>query len=1355
MDKEKEKALHEAAERGDTVRVKQLLQEGKRTPLHRAAEKGHHETVSTLLAAGADVNLRDRELMTPLHLAARNSHHETVSALLAAGADVNTRDRQERTPLCWAARNGRHETVSALLAAGADVNIRDREKSTPLHKAAANSDHETVSVLLTAGADVNIQDWLQRTPLHEAARNGHHETVSALLAAGADVNTRDRQESALHKAARNGHHETVSALLAAGADVNIQDGERRSPLHWAAEDGHHETVSVLLAAGADVNTHDSGLMTPLHLAAEKGHHETVSALLAAGADVNIRDWEGRTPLCWAAENGHHETVSALLAAGADVNIRDREERTPLHLAAVNGHHETVSVLLAAGANANTLDGKQRTPLHLAAENGHHETVSALLAAGADVNIRGWQLMTPLHLATRNGHHETVSALLAAGADVNIRGWELMTPLHLAARNGYHETVSVLLAAGADVNTQDWGVSALHKAAGNGHHETVSALLAAGADVNIQDSGQRTPLHLAARNGHHETVSALLAAGADVNMRDGEQRTPLHRAAENGHHKTVSALLAAGADMNTKDWHWQGIQRTPLHLAAENGHHETVSALLAAGADVNVRERQGMTPLHLAAENGHHKTVSVLLAASADVNTDLQGSANVYLPRPSSTSLRLAAENRHIETVSVLLKAGADVNTLSTTEKDSLLHQASRSGYHETVSALLAAGADRNAPGVLYAAGLSGRRETSMTPLHLAALNGHHETVSALLAAGADVNAKDRQVPRQTSPRITVPKIILPTRSKYKSQSAVSSSSVIHPLPTMASAKRKEPQSRRRDEEAGPSGIRKDSRTTDFERMLNSILSRLDRTDVRLLMRVWSAHTGKPESLGAVQPVDWIKDMMKNEYIPTGDLRMLEKDMTAAGISFPSVVRDIPDVPEELKYTKTTEAAVGPTGGELEIPGFVKLVVPPGVLQQDTMITMSTVDVAAILRDSESFNWISGYPWSLGEDVCPRKLLDQVLFSPAVDVNLHGAELNGDLEVQTWRPPGSEGMECLLLKHHDGEGWTDITTSTSCRIYSDKISISLRSFSSVANIWAPVKAALISVRKMIVSALSSRTLDCRFAAYIKPMANDVQFHIVCKDQSIQTDEYLPGFTKCGGNAAMFDLFHGDVLEVAVSVRGGQAKSMQMELRSMQCRDKYGQNIQMFLDRPNGDCVKGEVDVRKVQVPSFRTVCQLIFQEEDNITPSDDGKGKGHSRKRRKVNPPLPKEKIKESEEVRDEAAGPSGARADTGAVDVEESFEKIIDATSHKWDDLARKLGFSENQIDGIYNSKKDQDHRCREVLRRWRDREGSEATLQVLKQALIDIGKRLTAEGLTPSTKPSTTCSHTSRCGVLLGLLTD
>ncbi|KAI8480038.1 hypothetical protein Bbelb_422460 [Branchiostoma belcheri] len=454
----------------------------------------------------------------------------------------------------------------------------------------------------------------------------------------------------------------------------------------------------------------------------------------------------------------------------------------------------------------------------------------------------------------------------------------------------------------------------------------------------------------------------------------------------------------------------------------------------------------------------------------------------------------------------------------------------------------------------------------------------------------------------------------------------------------------------------------------FHETVESILCRMDETDVRLLMRVWSARTGKQESSAvAAIPADWIKDMMKSDYKYTtaGNLSILEKDMMAAGISFPVIVRDIPAVSKELKYTRATVADVGRKGGELEIPGFIKLLVPPGVLQHDTRITVSTVDVAAILRDPESINWLSGYPWSLGEDACPRELLGQMLFSPAFNVNLHGAELSGPVEVQTWLHPGSEGM---------------------------------------------------------------------------------------RDRRVQTDEYHPGFTKCGGNAAMFDLFNGDVIDIAVSIREGQKLLRQMELRSNQCCDKYGQNVQMLLDRPNGNRVKGEVDVNKVQGPSKRTACQFIFKEEGDILQSITTPPMVPSQERTSINPLSTKVRGKKRRRPEsrgeDDGAGPSGVGRDTqptSAADMQVCFEKVIAGVSHKWDDLARKLGFSENQIDGIYNFKLDQDHRCGEMLRRWRNREATGATLQVLKQALISIGERLTADSLASFTASGGTTSAFGR----------
>eukprot|EP00058_Branchiostoma_floridae_P002437 XP_002587925.1 hypothetical protein BRAFLDRAFT_87313 [Branchiostoma floridae] len=93
---------------------------------------------------------------------------------------------------------------------------------------------------------------------------------------------------------------------------------------------------------------------------------------------------------------------------------------------------------------------------------------------------------------------------------------------------------------------------------------------------------------------------------------------------------------------------------------------------------------------------------------------------------------------------------------------------------------------------------------------------------------------------------------------------------------------------------------------------------------------------------------------------------------------------------------------------------------------------------------------------------------------------------------------------------------------------------------------------------------------------------------------------------------------------------------------------------------------------------------------------------------------------------------------TAEGDVRGYFDDVIEEISHKWDDLAWKLGFQDNEIKVIRDLERDHDHRCREMLTRWRNREGSKATLQVLQQALEKIGETRTAESLEGTTTSNT-----------------
>ncbi|CAH1266959.1 TTC28 [Branchiostoma lanceolatum] len=429
---------------------------------------------------------------------------------------------------------------------------------------------------------------------------------------------------------------------------------------------------------------------------------------------------------------------------------------------------------------------------------------------------------------------------------------------------------------------------------------------------------------------------------------------------------------------------------------------------------------------------------------------------------------------------------------------------------------------------------------------------------------------------------------------------------------------------------------------DFQQMLGSIFSRLDETDVRLLLRVWSARVGQQESPGIVTPQDLMRAMVRNGYIVAGDIGMLEKDMMAVGISLPAVVRDIPGIPSELHHAKTATAFVGPTGGEVEISSFAKLSVPPGVLQRETSVSVSIVDIPGILRGEEGVNWISGYPWSLCEDVCPRELLDQVLFSPAIDVNLHGAQLDGPMELQTWRPPGSEGMKCILLKHFDGQGWADITASTTHQIHSDKLSIFLQAFCPLCVLWTK----LADVGQMMTYVLSLRTLNCRFSAYIKPHEEDVDFHVVCRDKGVTKDDYLPGFTMCGTNKAMFDLYHRNDIEVAVHVQKGQKESKKIELRAHLCCEEDGQNVQMFLDRPNKKHVKGDVIIKCIHEQPPRTVCEFKFREEGHVPNSDGNRTNDHH------------------PDTSQPHAGSSGMPTESSPQDVRETGSEREDSATH-------------------------------------------------------------------------------------------
>ena len=110
-----------------------------REQLHFASGDGDLETVKRLLQQGLDPNAFDDLGWTPLIHAAKRGHLDVVRCLLAAGAQVDARDK---------ARAG----------------------NTALAEVAAECSLEMAKALVDAGAEPRIPGWMQLTALDRAKK---------------------------------------------------------------------------------------------------------------------------------------------------------------------------------------------------------------------------------------------------------------------------------------------------------------------------------------------------------------------------------------------------------------------------------------------------------------------------------------------------------------------------------------------------------------------------------------------------------------------------------------------------------------------------------------------------------------------------------------------------------------------------------------------------------------------------------------------------------------------------------------------------------------------------------------------------------------------------------------------------------------------------------------------------------------------------------------------------------------------------------------------------------------------------------------------------------------------------------
>ncbi len=94
-----------------------------------------------LLAAGADLEARDKFGCTALSIAVSKDNAHIVKKLLQNGADANACDNKQQTPMHVAATRCRADIAQLLAAHGGKLDVKDVDGWTPLGIAKVAKQH--------------------------------------------------------------------------------------------------------------------------------------------------------------------------------------------------------------------------------------------------------------------------------------------------------------------------------------------------------------------------------------------------------------------------------------------------------------------------------------------------------------------------------------------------------------------------------------------------------------------------------------------------------------------------------------------------------------------------------------------------------------------------------------------------------------------------------------------------------------------------------------------------------------------------------------------------------------------------------------------------------------------------------------------------------------------------------------------------------------------------------------------------------------------------------------------------------------------------------------------------------------
>ena len=573
---------------------------GETTPLHQAAEAGDALKIRQLLRSSQiDVNARDKYGCTPLHCARTG---DVAKRLLSdRRIEKNAEDDEGRSALHCAVLKRRLDVVKSLLEAGVDKTLEDDRGRAAAFYARVCA---TAAWLLKHGpeTEARAEDHLHNTGLLQLAWLDDLEGTEFFVRHGADVNAKnDWNETALTEAARHGSSRIVQTLISHGANIEHPADGEWTPLLQGVRDGRTEVVQILLQHGANKEAPLKNGNTSLAEAGVRFHFNIARMLIEAGSSIETLDSTRCTPLLRAAFKGDEAMVRWLLNRGASKEARDKNGSNAVFFATataiVSGQTNTLKTLLEFGISVDTKGNNNYTSVSLAAQQGDYDCVKLLLDAGADPNLHGanGSGYTALAEASHHGRADVVKLLLDHGAKWEIGSNSGFSAVSVAAHNSRRAIIRILAEHGANLDqpgfshkNRDLSVTPIMRAAMKGDHQTVDVLAELGANLDARDAIGRTALIIAASKNHEQCVSVLIQRGASVNLQSDKEETALMMAAGTGSQAIARMLMNANATRQLRDWRGS----TAWHYAVCTAHNEELKDLLQPEYD----EQEYLHPL---------------------------------------------------------------------------------------------------------------------------------------------------------------------------------------------------------------------------------------------------------------------------------------------------------------------------------------------------------------------------------------------------------------------------------------------------------------------------------------------------------------------------------------------------------------------------------------------------------------------------------------------------------------------------------------------------------------------------------------------------------------------------------------